>query len=186
MREPTVETLVRRMDLAERENRRVRRVGLVALAGLVAMVLMGQATPNPRLIKTTQIEAERFVLSDSRGRVLGGLEIRDDGTPMLFLDRPGGRKGAPGFMVAVKDDVMSLNLFAKETKNQVAIGPDKLVLKGKNGEVRIVLLSHAKGIPLLALQDKDENQRVMLLVTPDGAPYLAFRTKDGKVFWSAP
>lgn len=186
MNDSMVEAFVERIDRIERENGRLKLAGALVLIGIAAAMLMGQAGPNPRIIKASQIEAERFVLSNRRGKVLGGLVIRGDGTPMLFLNHKPGKKAAPGFMVAVKEDVMSVNLFTDKSKHQVAIAADKLVLKGKEGKDRIVLLSHEKGIPMLSLNDKDENQRAMLLVTPNGQPYLAFRTHDGKVFWSAP
>ncbi|MFQ5848041.1 MAG: hypothetical protein ACE5IQ_10300 [Candidatus Methylomirabilales bacterium] len=186
MGESTMETLARGLERVERENRRLKKMGLAALAGVVALVLMGQARPTPRVIRAVQIEATRFVLSNPRGKVLGGFEIRRDGTPMLFLDHAVGRRRAPGFMVAVQDNMMSVNLFAHDSKHQVAIAADKIILKGSSGEDRVVVLAHKKGIPLVALNDKDENHRAMLLVTPDGEPFLAFRTKDGKTFWSAP
>ncbi len=43
MSEPTMETLARRLDRVERENRRLKRAGVVALAVIAAVVLMGQA-----------------------------------------------------------------------------------------------------------------------------------------------
>lgn len=174
-----------RLDRLERENRRLRRAGIVLLMGIGAAVLMGQATPNLPIIRATQIEAARFVLSSPQRRVLGEMEITRDGTPMLFLDHTAGGKGPPAFLVAVKDNEMSLNLFAKRSKHQVAIAADKVILKGNEGKTRMILLPEEKGIPLLALTDKDENRRVMLFVAPSGVPFLAFRTKEGKIFWSA-
>ncbi len=46
MNEPTMETLARRLDRVERENRRMKQAGVVALAVIAAVVLMGQATPT--------------------------------------------------------------------------------------------------------------------------------------------
>ena len=43
MSEPTMETLARRLDGVERENRWLKRAGVVALVGIAAVVLMGQA-----------------------------------------------------------------------------------------------------------------------------------------------
>ncbi len=43
MVEPTIETLARRLERVERENRRLKRAGVVALVGIAAVVLMGQA-----------------------------------------------------------------------------------------------------------------------------------------------
>ncbi len=41
MNEPTMETLARRLDRVERENRWLKQAGVVALAVIVAVVLMG-------------------------------------------------------------------------------------------------------------------------------------------------
>ncbi len=46
MNDPTMETLTRRLDHLERENRRLKRVGALALAVMAAVVLMGQVTPS--------------------------------------------------------------------------------------------------------------------------------------------
>lgn len=45
MNKYTMETLVIKVERLERENRQLRRAGAVALAGIVALGLMGQ-TPS--------------------------------------------------------------------------------------------------------------------------------------------
>jgi len=55
MNEPTIETLAGRLDQVERENRRIKRAGVVALAVIVAVVLMGQATP-PKVAPESALE----------------------------------------------------------------------------------------------------------------------------------
>jgi len=44
MNEPTMETLARRLDMVERENRWLKQAGVVAIAVIAAVLLMGQAT----------------------------------------------------------------------------------------------------------------------------------------------
>lgn len=46
MDDPTMETLARRLDRVEQENRPLNRAGVMALAVMMAVVLMGQATAN--------------------------------------------------------------------------------------------------------------------------------------------
>ena len=46
MSEPSMETLTRRLDRVERENRLLKRAGVLALAVIAAVMLMGQATPE--------------------------------------------------------------------------------------------------------------------------------------------
>ncbi len=43
MNQPTMETVVRRLDRLEQENRRLKRWGALALAVIAVVVLMGQA-----------------------------------------------------------------------------------------------------------------------------------------------
>ncbi len=42
MSKPTMETMARRLDRVERENRRLKQAGHVAIAVIAAVVLMGQ------------------------------------------------------------------------------------------------------------------------------------------------
>ncbi len=67
MNEPTMEILVRRLDRVERENRRLKRVGVVALAVIATVILVAMATPPPKLTKV--VEAEKFVLKDIHRKV---------------------------------------------------------------------------------------------------------------------
>lgn len=55
MSEPTMETPARRLDRVERENPLLKRAGVVALAGIAAVMLMGQVFPpgaSPEVIYT--------------------------------------------------------------------------------------------------------------------------------------
>lgn len=73
MNEPTMETLTRRVDRIERENQRLKQAGIVVLAVIAAMVMMGQATQG-KVAKL--VEAEKFIVKDAKGkpRVVLGAE----------------------------------------------------------------------------------------------------------------
>ena len=47
MSDTSQEHLARRLDRLERENQRLKRLGALALIGLAALVIMGQATSAP-------------------------------------------------------------------------------------------------------------------------------------------
>ncbi len=66
MTEPTMETLARRLDQAEREDRRLKQAGVVALVVIAAVMLVAMATPP---VLTKVVEAEKFVLKDIHGKV---------------------------------------------------------------------------------------------------------------------
>ncbi len=46
MNQPTMETLIQRLERVERENRRLKRAGVIAFAAIAAVVLLGLAVPG--------------------------------------------------------------------------------------------------------------------------------------------
>ena len=87
MDQPTMETLARRLDRVERENGRLKRSGVVALAVIAAIVLMGQAASKlaPPGKPGKVVGAEQFIVHDARGGVRATLGTLPDGTVRLVL-----------------------------------------------------------------------------------------------------
>ncbi len=87
MDDATIETLERRLDRVERENRWLKQAGVVALAVIAAIVLMGQATwklaPPGKPGKV--VGAEQFIVHDARGGVRAELGTLPNGTVRLIL-----------------------------------------------------------------------------------------------------
>jgi hypothetical protein len=76
--------LEHRVAKLERENRRLRVAGLLALMLVGTLFVMGQARP------ARVLEAESFILRDPTGIVLGRFAVDEDGYPRLSLnDRAG-------------------------------------------------------------------------------------------------
>jgi hypothetical protein len=75
---PGLGAIVSRLERVERENRRLRQAGLVALLVAVAVVLMGQGRPR------RTVEAERFVLKDESGKVRAELFMETPYGPALY------------------------------------------------------------------------------------------------------
>ena len=75
MTEPTLDELTRRLERLERHGRHWKRTAVTVLLGAVALVVMGQ-TPPHRVPKS--LEAEEFVLRDSRGQVRASLGTAQD------------------------------------------------------------------------------------------------------------
>lgn len=103
MNEYTMETLVIRVERLERENRQWKRAGAVALAGIVALGLMGQTTSGA---VAKVVEAKEFILRDSKGDTRAVLALGPDGSVGLGLsDETGtarawlslGPQGSPSF-----------------------------------------------------------------------------------------
>ena len=82
---PDLTAVVERLETVERQNRRMKRVGLIAIGLVGAVFVMGQAEPKSRVV-----EAEQFIVRDSRGqkRALLGLEPSDLTRPQPRSHRP--------------------------------------------------------------------------------------------------
>ena len=81
---PELAAVVARLEKVERQNRRLKRVGVVVLALAVAGMVMGQAMPRARIV-----EAEEFVLRDAAGNVRAELVAFKDGPALTLLDENG-------------------------------------------------------------------------------------------------
>ena len=118
MTEPTPDTLTSRLERLERESRRSRRVTLVVLVGAVAVMLMGQAPPH-RMPKS--LEAEEFVLRDSRGQVRASLgRAQNASTTLLQIF---GENGKPRTRITVSSDgTSSLEIIDSSERVRVLLG----------------------------------------------------------------
>lgn len=112
MSEPMMETLVRRLDRVERENRRLKRAGLVVLAGIAALVLMGQAKPD----KVAEVvEAEKFVLREPSGKLRASLGVgADDVASLSLMDRV---EKPHAVLAASRDGSAALIFYDKDGKS---------------------------------------------------------------------
>jgi len=182
MNEPTMETLARRVDKVERENRRMKQAGVVALAVIAAVVLMGQATPSKVVAK--EVVAEKFVLRDASGRahaVLGTVNKR--AVSLALIDK----NGKPRVVLGVSSDgSSSLSFYDKDVNRRAVLGlraddsPD-LALLDKDGKLRARLSLNDEGSATLVFTDSGGKISASLIGTR-----LAFFDRDGKVIWSAP
>ncbi len=178
MVEPTMETLARRLDKVERENRRLKRAGVLVLAVIAAVVLMGQATPSK------VVEAPKFVLRDASGRVHAVLGTVNKRAVSLALIT---KNGKPRVVLGVSSDgSLSLSFYDKDVNRRAVLGlraddsPD-LSLLDKDGKLRARLSLNDEGSATLVFTDSGGEISASLIRTR-----LAFFDRDGKVIWSAP
>jgi hypothetical protein len=192
------EHLARRLDGLERENRRLKRLGTLALVGLAALIIMGQTAPAP---VANTIEAERFVLRDTAGNVRASLGLRPDGTAALGLaddtqqerallsvtaqglaaveltERSGRLRAG----LAVRPDgAATLALLDQADRPRVELGATGLTLYDRNGRRRSSMGLEPAGAPAVWLYDGEGNGRAMLAVTSDGQPTLNLADAGGK------
>jgi hypothetical protein len=118
MIEPTLDALTTQLERLERESRRSKRVVRVALVGALALVLMGQAAPH-RMPKS--LEAEEFVLRDSRGQVRAVLGTAQNATATML--QIFGENGKPRTRLTVASDgTSSLEVIDSGERVRVLVG----------------------------------------------------------------
>src|ERR1700730_2250535 len=99
MTDPTRDTLTTRLERLERASHRSKRITLLVLVGVAAAALVGQAAPH-RPAKS--LEAEEFVLRDSRGQVRASLgTTQSPGATVLQIHA---EHGKPRARITVSSD----------------------------------------------------------------------------------
>lgn len=156
MTDPKIEELTRRIDAAQRQNRRWQWTVTVTLAVTAGAVILNQTFPV-KLGKV--IEAERFVLRDARGGYRAELGFMDGASFLLLNDRD----GKPGAALSVLPD-----------------GPRRLSLFDREGRARSVLTAQVDGDSGLQLFDRNLIHRASLDVSADGKPALRLADKEKK------
>ena len=164
MGEPTMEALAKRLHRLERENLRLKLVGVVALVVMAAVscttALKGQPTPST---VAKVVEAEQFILRDSKGRMRGSFMLTNDAPGLILRDEDG--RGRIGLGVTANGDA-NLQLTSKDSNS--------IDLRVKNDGTRG-----------LRIQDEHWRPRVTLWVTPRETEVLLY-DEHGKVIWRAP
>ena len=118
MTEPMLSTLTTRLERLERESRRWRKATLFVLTGAVALMLTGQAPPH-RMPKS--LEAEEFVLRDSRGQVRASLGTTQNASATVL--QIFGENGKPRTRISVSSDgTSSLEVIDSGERVRVLLG----------------------------------------------------------------
>jgi hypothetical protein len=161
--------LIERLNQLERQqarlqlsNRRLKLLmGAMMLAGgsLVAMAQTGNPIGQ-------SVDAQQFVLHDSKGQVRGGMGVLADGS--------------------VGIDLEDANGHPRLTLDLTPSGMPGLDLYDQNGRVRATMALGPDGTPGLGLYDASGKLRTSLDVPAARTPGLAFYHIDGKPSWGAP
>jgi len=99
---PELQSVLDRLDEAERRNRGLRSLTLLSILlslAVLAFVVASRAVMPPSLAPPVSrtsgvVEASRFLLRDTRGVVRGGMEIEPGGTVKLAVGNQDGHTGA--------------------------------------------------------------------------------------------
>ncbi len=164
-----------RLSRLERDNRRMKQAGVLALAVIAAVVLMGQATGS-KVAKV--VEAEQFVVLDASGKTRVQLGVTTTGRAVLFL-------------LDQEEKIRVQLVAAAGEQAQIRYGGSRLNLVDVfGGRAELSVFDRR---PVLSLLDTSGKTRVRLGVEPHsavepgtGRVKLDLFDMSGKVIWSAP
>jgi hypothetical protein len=168
-----------RLKALEKSNRRLKQAGLSVVALLGLVFLMGLDAPKVRTM-----EAEQFVLRDSKGKERAVLKMLGDLPALAFYSVAGkpvmglGTNEVGGTGLAIYDDTGR----ARATLGLSGGGPS-LILSDGNGEPRIALGSVPD--PGIGLMDANGNKLILLGVTAS-RPALALIDGNGQPIFAKP
>ena len=148
--------VIERVEILEKQNRRLKQVGAAILVVIISTVAMAQA-PRKRTV-----EAEEFVLRDTNGKMRATLAMSPEGPGLVLFDSNG---TARAMLEAVRE------------------GP-RLTLHDANGQSRVGLTAFRVG-EALGLSDANGMVRAGLFVTRDG-PRLMLIEANGEKLFSVP
>ena len=168
-------TLEQRLERLERQNRWMKRIGMLGLAVAAAVLLSGQAKAKD----LQHLKVRSLTLIDAKGR--NRVVLTDYGLRVSDLN---GKTRA--MLVARGDGSSGLHLYDKNGKNRATLGTlvdgsPRLLLYDKSGNARMSLGALNDGLSRLALYDKNGKTRAALRALGDGSPSLVLSDRDGNV-----
>ena len=206
------ETVLRRIETLERENRILRVwAGIVALL-FVAILL--RASPLVSQGKPGKVEATAFVLRDDEGRIRATLSgLNGGGAAVSFYDtkkhlrllvgmNAGGQPSIQlndanevgrGVFGLDENDAPGCDLNDRQGRRRLRLNvadreggqPSALTFYDAQGKARVALMNADK-LSGLTLAGPDEELRSVVGAGSNGTALSMILTKDGKTVWSAP
>jgi hypothetical protein len=183
--------IIHRLEKLETENRRMKKIGIVA-GIVVSMFIVGGQAKTARVV-----EANEFRLVDASGKVRGKFSTNDAGQTLLTLTDSTEQISAS---LGTGTEGSSLVLSAMNINTWVHLSTPKGIFGGLHmigpGGKLDVTLDDSNGGPNLSVEDKEGYSSVIgrsdLVLTKTGkkeqtpAASLVLFNKDKKVLWSAP
>ena len=195
-----VKSLYERVERLEKQNRWMKRMGVVAILPVVVLLVSGQAKVDTK--KT--VEANEFVLKDTNGVVraklgMGVALLTKNGPGLVLYDEQGQERASVAtwgeqakIYVSSGGSTTSSSMWAgMPGKDGSGVG-----ITGPSGVVRMNLDGAVVGGPQIGLEDKEGFEthigKTDLVVTKSGkteqtsAASAVMFDKEKKVLWSAP
>ncbi|MBA2556854.1 MAG: hypothetical protein H0V12_05840, partial [Chloroflexi bacterium] len=160
---PSDNAIAARLEAVERDNRRLRRLGLMMIVGVgvllgltSAIMVVASRHGMPGMVPQVA-EAKKFLLRDRDGRIRGAWGTNEDGAAQLLLQDNAGRAR---LRFTVLEDGSSGLAFVDSVNNArivVGILPDEsanIVLAEPGGKTRAVLGVAPNGSTTLVFADR--------------------------------
>jgi hypothetical protein len=185
---PSLAEFEARLAKLERQNRRLKRLGLLFLLITGSGFLLAQAPRKPPSAAPAPatpaasydtLVVHRLELRDKAGKLRGVWTVEDDVPGLTLYDTDGTPRAGLG--VLADSPLLTLSDTAGKTRAMLSVAADgpALTLYDSARKTRAVLDVGAKG-PRLWLYDAAEETRAGLIVLADG-PMLALYDAAGKV-----
>jgi len=191
---PDLQTILERLEKLERQNRRLKLAGVVALIAVGVFVLKGLMAPTSRTLR-----AQEFQLVDSSGKLMGKLGLDGKSPELEFYNQKGlttaslyayGNGNIGGLLLSDVDSGESTSLLSTGV-----VGPE-LRFADKGGVKVALSLSRQTADASLDITDAKGNRSVAGSAaggatdakeaqTIPGAS-LVMLGQDNKVIWRAP
>lgn len=198
--QPDVKSLCERVERLEKQNRWMKRMGVVAILSAVVLLVSGQA----KLDTKKTVDANEFVLKDANGVVRAKLGM---GAELLMKNGPGlvlyDERGQERASIATSEEKTQINVSGggfTTSSSMWAGAPGKdgsgVAITGPSGVVRMNLNGPVIGGPQIGLQDMEGYEthigKTDLVFAKSGktqqtsAASVVMFDKDKKVLWSTP
>ncbi|MBI4464281.1 MAG: hypothetical protein HY647_06210 [Acidobacteria bacterium] len=169
--------VLKRLEKLERQNRRLKQIGAVALVVIAALVLMGQAFPTRTVAAQSSpqrtVEANEFILRDGDGKVRAMLTS----SGLNLIDVDGNLRAAVG--VTPVGPVLMLQAADQKTRAVLALELGVPILRLYTDDKGGALIAMRPNGPNFTLFDANEQGRVVAALGQDGAT-LSLHNADGK------
>ena len=180
--------LTRRLEAVERDNRRLRRLGVMMLIGVgillgltTAIMVVASRHGLPGTVPQVS-EARKFLLRDRDGQVRGAWGTNEEGAAQLLLQD---RSGRTRVRITVRPDGASGLAFVDSVNNSrivVGVLPDEsanIVLADPGGKTRAVLGISPTGATTLVFADRGGVTRAGIGVDTRGGGTLNLVERPG-------
>jgi len=175
---PNLQSVLNRLETLEKQNRRLKQVGMAALVLVSALVLMGQAAAKNRTV-----EANEFIVKGLDGRVRAWFGVDSHGCRLQMFDS----QKRSLVSIGVRDMGGGwLTLDDPEHGNSAALRVDSGTPVGGWAAGSLLVLHDSDGFEAMIGNNPALTSSITGERTATSAASVVLSDKDRKVIWRAP